>query len=420
MRNFQVIGAAPTVNDDANDGYEVNSIWTNTTTDISYICVDNTVGNAIWKTIAPVLINETRFVDIDYGQATGTQDELTAAWNNIATAYSTSPSPGTVYVQPGSYTITLSLQLRDRVNLFFAEGARVSATSVAMFAAGSVQANITGHGEFSVGDAVLAVTGSSQIIFQADSVVGTNSPRLFQFSNSTASEQMVDIAVPILTNTQANGLNIVQALPSVGVGEINVRIHAQSIASGKLIGAEIGTAPGSIEITAQSMLFSTTATTDANPTGAVVRNDSTALAIYVNSDTIESASDTQAFQALPIGATNNLVSIVAHRISCRSLAYVLGDLTGTANPVLRLTAHQVNIPDLTTTTTSTIFAERGIITANIQSFENIGPNSTLFDVSLNQTGIVTLTGDRFITARRAFQAHRAKHSRGRYQRHRMH
>lgn len=41
--------AAPTVNDDAGDGYSVGSIWTDTTNDKSYICSDSTVGAAVWQ-----------------------------------------------------------------------------------------------------------------------------------------------------------------------------------------------------------------------------------------------------------------------------------------------------------------------------------------------------------------------------------
>jgi hypothetical protein len=42
---------APTVNDDSGDGYSVNSIWIDTTNDKAYICLDATVGAAIWRDI---------------------------------------------------------------------------------------------------------------------------------------------------------------------------------------------------------------------------------------------------------------------------------------------------------------------------------------------------------------------------------
>ena len=38
----------PVVGDDANDGYEVGSQWINTTLDSNFVCVDSTVGAAVW------------------------------------------------------------------------------------------------------------------------------------------------------------------------------------------------------------------------------------------------------------------------------------------------------------------------------------------------------------------------------------
>lgn len=40
---------APTVNEDAGDGYSVGSRWIDTTADKSYVCVDSTVGAAVWQ-----------------------------------------------------------------------------------------------------------------------------------------------------------------------------------------------------------------------------------------------------------------------------------------------------------------------------------------------------------------------------------
>jgi hypothetical protein len=39
----------PTANDDINDGYEIGTIWINTSNDTSYVLVDNTSGAAVWN-----------------------------------------------------------------------------------------------------------------------------------------------------------------------------------------------------------------------------------------------------------------------------------------------------------------------------------------------------------------------------------
>lgn len=44
-----VATSAPTVNEDSGDGYSAGSLWVNLTTDLAYLCVDASVGAAIWK-----------------------------------------------------------------------------------------------------------------------------------------------------------------------------------------------------------------------------------------------------------------------------------------------------------------------------------------------------------------------------------
>jgi hypothetical protein len=46
--------AAPTVNDDVDLGYGVNSIWVDVSADKAYICTDPADGAAVWKEITPV------------------------------------------------------------------------------------------------------------------------------------------------------------------------------------------------------------------------------------------------------------------------------------------------------------------------------------------------------------------------------
>lgn len=48
LDNIAATGA-PTVNDDAGDGYSVRSLWVDTTADLAYICKDATTGAAVWQ-----------------------------------------------------------------------------------------------------------------------------------------------------------------------------------------------------------------------------------------------------------------------------------------------------------------------------------------------------------------------------------
>lgn len=47
-KNNLSAGAAPTVNDDSDDGYSVGSRWADTTNDKEYVCLDASVGAAVW------------------------------------------------------------------------------------------------------------------------------------------------------------------------------------------------------------------------------------------------------------------------------------------------------------------------------------------------------------------------------------
>ena len=50
-----VSASAPTVNDDANDGFTIGSRWVDTTTKQMWVCVDATVGGAVWQNITSIL-----------------------------------------------------------------------------------------------------------------------------------------------------------------------------------------------------------------------------------------------------------------------------------------------------------------------------------------------------------------------------
>ena len=58
----------PTVNDDDGDGYEVGTLWINTSTNASYILTDKTVGAAVWNSIQSGATG-TKYMWLDIGGA---------------------------------------------------------------------------------------------------------------------------------------------------------------------------------------------------------------------------------------------------------------------------------------------------------------------------------------------------------------
>jgi hypothetical protein len=56
-----ITSSNPTVNSDSNAGYSVGSIWFNSSTSVIFICVDNTVGAAIWGSVSPNATNQMTF-----------------------------------------------------------------------------------------------------------------------------------------------------------------------------------------------------------------------------------------------------------------------------------------------------------------------------------------------------------------------
>lgn len=60
--------STPTVNDDIGNGYSIGTIWIDTVTDISYICVDSSSGAAVWNLIQSG-ITSTKYMWLDIGGA---------------------------------------------------------------------------------------------------------------------------------------------------------------------------------------------------------------------------------------------------------------------------------------------------------------------------------------------------------------
>lgn len=80
--NNYIATTAPTSGDDVNDGYQIGSVWVDTSTDIVYICVDSTASSAIWNDLSSTAIFTESMVITDV-KSSGTSGGTSAAgtWN---------------------------------------------------------------------------------------------------------------------------------------------------------------------------------------------------------------------------------------------------------------------------------------------------------------------------------------------------
>jgi len=78
VRLFKGKAAAPTVNEDINDGYEVGDCWLDEMNDASYQCLDNTAGAAVWESISGAVS--------DHGDLSGLQGGDTDEYYHLSSA----------------------------------------------------------------------------------------------------------------------------------------------------------------------------------------------------------------------------------------------------------------------------------------------------------------------------------------------
>jgi len=108
---FNSTTSNPTTTDDASAGYEVGSLWVNTTSDSSFICVDSTTSSAVWNNITNPLTTTGDLIYSASGAtpsrlAIGSSGEVLTVSGGVPTwQASTSPTPADTS-KTGNYTAT--------------------------------------------------------------------------------------------------------------------------------------------------------------------------------------------------------------------------------------------------------------------------------------------------------------------------
>lgn len=133
----RVATTAPTINDDSADGYVVGSLWLNVTLDIAYVCLDSTVGAAVWKRM--------QVWDADLDTIAG----LTATSDSFMQAKGSAWSSRTVAQVRSDLTIALN-------NVGATSNPLVTDDSIAGYGVGSVWLNTTADRAFICLDSTMA------------------------------------------------------------------------------------------------------------------------------------------------------------------------------------------------------------------------------------------------------------------------
>lgn len=130
---------APTVNDDVDLGYVVGSIWNDVTNDISYECLDNTDGGAVWqkRIKGPTTSTDDAIVRFD-----GTDGDTVQDADTTLSDAEELTGPGTLTLTPDEITAT-------------SEGVAASITTL--------NTEVTTNGDTDLDDVTLANGTSGQV-----------------------------------------------------------------------------------------------------------------------------------------------------------------------------------------------------------------------------------------------------------------
>jgi len=109
----------PTASDDSSEGYEVGSMWVNTSTNDWFVCTNNSSGNAVWLVLPRFLIATSTSTSLTLDETYGTllmNNSSDATVNLPAAAGCTGRIYGIVKVGANTNLVTIAPNGSDTVN----------------------------------------------------------------------------------------------------------------------------------------------------------------------------------------------------------------------------------------------------------------------------------------------------------------
>ena len=102
---------APGVGDDTADGYEVGSLWTDTTADKAYLCLDATEGAAVWTELTAVTLPAGTGTEIQYRSSATAFGAVTgSSWDGSTLTLTSAGGAPTTFVIKSNATASGYLQ----------------------------------------------------------------------------------------------------------------------------------------------------------------------------------------------------------------------------------------------------------------------------------------------------------------------
>jgi hypothetical protein len=215
---FDVVDPSTTI------GYNNGDMWVNTTTFDVF-----SLQGGVWtfegniKGPSSVLINNTLYVDAQYGTPSGVREDLTKPYLTITQAMTSALLGDVIVVHPGIYNED-NITLKDNVNIFFEDSVILNNISTYIFndASGSLSCDIIGYANINTTNGIMLLNNDSHINFHSNDLTSSSTAAMFQINSPTQGSLIVNSKNITTTNT-SNVINL--------NGTCNIVINSVSITS---------------------------------------------------------------------------------------------------------------------------------------------------------------------------------------------